>query len=70
MEPLVSVCIPAYNNAEYIKDTIDSILNRESSFIIMIRILECQETGTAVFPCAPGNMQSLSVQMIFYHRMH
>lgn len=28
MEPLVSVCIPAYNNAEYIKETIDSILNQ------------------------------------------
>lgn len=28
MEPLVSVCIPAYNNAAYIKETIDSILNQ------------------------------------------
>jgi len=28
MEPLVSVCIPAYNNASYIKETIDSILNQ------------------------------------------
>ena len=28
MEPLVSICIPAYNNAAYIKDTIDSILNQ------------------------------------------
>ncbi|MFR6392034.1 MAG: glycosyltransferase family 2 protein [Roseburia sp.] len=28
MEPLVSVCIPAYNNAGYIKETIDSILNQ------------------------------------------
>lgn len=28
MEPLVSVCIPAYNNAGYIKDTITSILNQ------------------------------------------
>lgn len=28
MEPLVSVCIPAYNNAAYIKETVDSILNQ------------------------------------------
>lgn len=28
MEPLVSVCIPAYNNAAYIKETIDSILDQ------------------------------------------
>ena len=28
MEPLVSVCIPAYNNAAYIKETIDSILKQ------------------------------------------
>ena len=28
MEPLVSVCIPAYNNAGYIKDTVESILQQ------------------------------------------
>ena len=28
MEPLVSICIPAYNNAGYIKKTVESILNQ------------------------------------------
>lgn len=28
MKPLVSVCIPAYNNAEYIKDTVMSVLEQ------------------------------------------
>lgn len=28
MKPLVSICIPAYNNADYIKETIDAILKQ------------------------------------------
>ena len=36
MEPLVSVCIPAYNNAAYIKETIDSILNQTYSNLELI----------------------------------
>ncbi len=36
MEPLVSVCIPAYNNAAYIKETIDSILGQTYSNLELV----------------------------------
>lgn len=35
-EPLVSVCIPAYNSAAYIKDTMESILNQTYQNIELI----------------------------------
>lgn len=41
--PLVSVCIPAYNNADYISDTIDCILNQTYK---NIELVICDDNST------------------------
>ncbi len=43
MKPLVSVCIPAYNNAAYIKETIDSVLNQTYS---NLELVICDDKST------------------------
>lgn len=47
MKPLVSVCIPAYNNAGYIKDTIESILNQTYQNLEVIVVDDCSSDNTA-----------------------
>lgn len=48
MEPLVSVCIPAYNNAPYIKETIDSILNQTYQNIEVVVVDDNSTDNTVV----------------------
>lgn len=47
MEPLVSICIPAYNNAGYIRDTVTSILNQTYRNLEVIVVDDCSTDDTA-----------------------
>lgn len=46
MQALVSVCIPAYNSAEYIKDTITSILDQTYRNIELVIVDDCSADQT------------------------
>ena len=46
MNKLVSVCIPAYNSAEYIRNTIDSILKQTYSNIEVVVVDDCSKDNT------------------------
>ena len=46
MQPLVSVCIPAYNNAAYIENTIKSILNQTYSNLELIIVDDKSKDNT------------------------
>ncbi len=45
-KPLVSVCIPAYNNEAYISETIDSILNQTYENLELIIVDDCSKDST------------------------
>lgn len=44
--PLVSICIPAYNNEDYISETLDSILAQTYTNLEIIIVDDCSKDGT------------------------
>ncbi|MCD8323338.1 MAG: glycosyltransferase [Clostridiales bacterium] len=52
MEPTVSICIPAYNSAEYIQDTIDSILAQTWKDLELIIVDDNSTDNTYEILCA------------------
>ena len=45
-QPLVSICIPAYNSAEYIKDTVESLLRQTYTNIEVVVADDCSKDNT------------------------
>lgn len=58
MNPLVSVCIPAYNNAAFISEAIESVLAQEFKNFELLVIDDCSTDGTAEIVASYGAKDS------------
>lgn len=63
--PLLSICIPTYNRAEYLEKSLDSLVNQENFSQIEVVISDNASTDTTSEVCRKFTEQYPN---IFYHR--
>ncbi|SKB36743.1 Glycosyltransferase involved in cell wall bisynthesis [Salegentibacter holothuriorum] len=69
--PLVSICIQTYNQASYIKESLDAILSQKINFSIELLLGDDDSTdGTREICIAYAKKYPEKIRLFFHHRMN